>query len=277
MFNLTLSPSQNEFFLKPGLSLTQAYDVVNNSSENIFLKTSVEPWQPIGNNGSVSYNNIISDPNINFSLNNSDLKLGQTFILKPNEKRQLVLKIENNTNTPLSDFYYTFFVSQDTSNSLAQNNSEINVKIGSHILLIVSSDSQFKKQAIIRNFNTTPKFKDIFVNQINFNAEIENKTDHFFKTQGKIIITKNNKIIKELVLSPNNVLANHSRKIMCNGTCTLNPPFWPGHYTAQITLDPSISAKPVSVSFFVFPYILTTIILIIGLVGFLFYKSKKML
>jgi hypothetical protein len=200
------------------------------------------------------------------------LKLGQNFSLKQDEKRQLVLKIQTNPQTPDSDNYYTFFVSQDLSNSIDQSNSQVNAKIGSHILLSVSSNSQIEKRAGIINFRATPKFKDIFFNQINLQGEIENKTGHFLKTQGKITITKNNKVIKELTLFPNNVLSNYTRKITCLDNksiipCTLKPPFWPGNYTAQITLDPSISAKSVSISFFVFPYFLVGLILIIGLIS----------
>lgn len=279
MIDLTLSPSQTEFTIKPGNTLTQAYDITNNSKETVFLTSSIEGWQPFGNDGSVSYNSVISNPNINFSLNNSDLKLGQGFSLKPSEKRQLVLKIQTTTQTQDSDNYFTFFVSQDLSNSIDQSNSQVNAKIGSHILLSVSSDSQVEKSADIINFHATPKFKDIFFNQINFQGEIENKTNHFLKTQGKITITKNNKIIKELPLFPSNVLSNYTRKINCleNNSivpCTLKPPFWPGVYNAKITLDPSISAKSVSISFFVFPYFLVGLFLIISIIGFIFYKSK---
>jgi hypothetical protein len=87
-FNLNILPAQTEFVLKPGISLTQAYQLTNNSEDNLYLRTEVLPWIPIGTDGNVSYDNIVSNPNISFSLNNADLKLNQAFILKPHESRQ---------------------------------------------------------------------------------------------------------------------------------------------------------------------------------------------
>ena len=76
-FNLSLSPSQIEFVLKPGVTLTQAYQVTNESDQPITLNTQVLPFLPSGNNGSVVYHNLISNPNINFyaPYNNGPMKL----------------------------------------------------------------------------------------------------------------------------------------------------------------------------------------------------------
>lgn len=277
-FNISLTPAQFEFTAQPGATITQAYEITNNSDNTIFLSSSVEPWIPSGIDGNVSYAHIIANPKIIFSLNNADLNLGQGFNLKPQEKRQLVLKIKVDPQSELKDYYYTFFINQTSVGTLEgqQNSTQASGKIGSHVLLSVSNSEQQSVKAEIKNFKVFPKIKDIFLTPINFQAEINNNTDYFFKTDGQITINKNDLKTNEIRLMPSNILAHHSRSISCiaNSTdpkapptsvnCTLNPPLWPGSYTATLTLDPSINSKPVTVSFFVFPFSL------IGLIGIIF-------
>jgi len=277
-FNLSLSPPQTEFVLKPGVTLIQAYDVTNNSDQNISVNTKVLPFLPSGDNGSVTYSNLISNPNINFSFNNSDLQLGQPFTLKANETKQLVLKITANSQTKLSDYYSTFFVYQSLDTSANDTNiSQTTGQIGSHILLSVSDTESPKSEGAIQKFSLTPKIKDVFFTPINFSGQIQNNSNYFFKTAGKIIIKKGDKIVKELNLDSQNVLANFYRQFSCNNqsTCTLSPPLWPGHYTATINLDSSLNTSAASVSFFVLPLSPVAILGFICLVGFLVLKVKK--
>ena len=275
-FNLTLSPTQIEFVLKPGVTIIQAYDVINNDDSSITLNTEVLPWIPSGTNGSVNYNQAVNNPNIEFSLNNSNIQLGQSFTLAPNSKQQLVLKIKTNQTIPLSDNYYTFFVFQDQNNTTTPNNnfSQTSGKIGSHLLLTVSDTENPKVTSEIQSFSISPKIKDIFFQPITFEGKIKNNSDFFFKTNGKITITKNDQIIKELELSPDNVLNHHSRDIFCTdqSTCQINPPFWPGHYKVIATLDSSLNAKSYETSFYIWP--ISPLLLIVLIVGIIFGIKK---
>lgn len=277
-FNLTLSPSQIEFVLKPGVTIIQAYDVTNNSDSSITLNTEVLPWIPAGTDGSVNYSQAANNPNIEFSLNNSDLKLGQTFVLPANTKKQLVLKIKTNSSMPLSDNYYSFFINQNETTVASKDNfSQATGKIGSHILLTVSDTANPKVESVIQNFSISPRIKDIFFGPIKFSGQIKNNSDFFFHTAGKITITKNDALIKELTLNSNNVLNHHTRDISCTdgSACQLNPPFWPGHYKVSVTLDPGLNAKSYDTSFYVFPISpLLLVVLVIGLV-FGVRKFKK--
>lgn len=270
MFNLSISPTQIEFVLKPGITLTQAYQITNNSTDAITLNTEVLPFVPQGDNGSVSYSSLLANPNISFSLNNADLQLGQPFTLDPQESRQLVLKIKTTSQTELSDYYSTFFVYQSNINSANTINISQSIgKIGSHILLSVS-DSEFPNiNGQIKSFLTTPKIKDVFFTPINFSTKVQNNTNYFFKSLGKITVFKNQKIIKQLNLDSQNVLANHDRSLLCENQtqCTLSPPLWPGHYTATLEFDPNLNIPTSSTTFFVFPLSpIAFIFLIISLV-----------
>jgi len=278
MFDITLSPYQIEFVLKPNITITQVYEVTNNSDQPITLNTEVLPFLPQGNNGSVTYANLSSNPNISFSLSNSNLILGQPFTLAPNSKQQLVLKIKTSPTTKLADYYSTFFVYQ--SSPLTENDSNFSQaigKIGSHILLSVSEEETPKIDATIQKFLTTPKIKDVFLTPINFSGQVQNNTNYFFKTSGKIIVTKNNQTIKELTLSPNNVLANYYRRLTCaqQNVCTLSPPLWPGSYTATLTFDESLKIPSISTSFFVLPLSPILLLALIALVIIFITKIKK--
>jgi len=256
-FDLTISPSQIEFVLKPGTTIVQAYQITNNSLDhNIVVNTEIKPWYPQGNDGSVNYQDILPNPNIFFSLGNSDIQLNQPFTLAPKESKQVVLKIKTNSQTELSDAYYTFFVYQDQNISKSSDSiSQTTGKIGSHILLSVSNQQNQDIKAEIKNFHSSSKYRDVLFGQINFDADIQNKTDYFFKTTGKITVLKDQKNIKELELNSNNVLAHHYRRLGCNQqeSCSLQQPLWPGKYTAQIQLDPDYNVDPASVSFTILP------------------------
>lgn len=278
MFNISLVPSQIEFVLKPGVSLTQAYQVTNESDQKITLNTQVLPFLPSGDNGSVNYNNLITNPNIDFSFNNSDLTLGQPFTLGPKETRQIVLKITASPQTQLSDYYSTLFIYQTPDKTANDTTiSQTSGQIGSHILLSVSLTESPQTQGTIQRFSLAPKFKDVFFTPIKFSGQIQNQTNYFFKTSGKITISKNQKIIKELTLDSQNILANYYRQFSCENqsVCTLLPPFWPGAYTATLEFDSSLNIPPSTISFFVLPLSPIGLIAFIFLLVFFFQKINQ--
>ena len=277
MFNLSLTPSQIEFVLKPGVTLTQAYQVTNQSDQKITLNTQVLPFLPSGDNGSVTYNNLISNPNITFSFNNADLVLGQPFTLGPQETRQIVLKITASPQTQLSDYYATFFVYQSPDASISGSNTQTAGKIGSHILLSVSDTENPEAKGSIQKFSLAPTFKDVFFTPIKFSGQIQNNSNYFFKTAGKITISKNQKVIKELNLDSQNILANYYRQFSCNDQqiCTLSPPLWPGAYTATLEFDSNLNISPSTVSFFVLPLSPLALIIFISLLFLFLQKITK--
>jgi len=283
-FDLTLSPAQLEYVLKPGVTIIQAYNIINNSDSSITLSTEVLPWIPSGTDGSVNYDQAVSNPNIEFSLGNSDIQLGQPFVLAGGGKQQLVLKIKTNSSIPLADNYYTFFVYQNSETASSKNNySQAVGKIGSHLLLTVSDVENPKVESKIENFSIAPKIKDVFFGPITFKGQIKNNSDFFFKINGKITITKNDKTIKEFTLNSDNVLNHYSRSFSCsaeNNVCQLNPPLWPGHYKVNVSLDPSLNAKSYDTSFYVLPispviFILFVVGIIFGIKKFPFHRKPK--
>jgi len=280
--NLTLKPAQVELISLPGSSVTQAYNIINNSDTTIVLYSNVLPFAPVDNNGSVTYENVTPSSQVHFSLANADLQLGQTFTLKPNENRQLVLKIQSDQNTPLKDFYFTFFVNQNIGNDNANefSASAATARVGSHILLSTSKVENTNSTFTVSRFNVSPKFKDILYPQLTFKAEVNNQSNYYNKIVGKLTISKNDLLIKEFELYPSNVLAHSSREIQCLSNneptpCSITPPFWPGQYKAVITLDSALSTKPVSISFFIFPYSFLFIALVVTAILLIIFRKKQ--
>jgi hypothetical protein len=274
MFNLTISPAQAELVIKPGVTLTQVYYLTNNSDQTIILTPSVLPFTPKGFDGSVTYDETIQNPNVEFSLANPDVKLNQNFRLNPGQKTELVLQIKTYPQIPQGDNYYTFFISQATDttfNTIPQSTA----RLGSHLLLSLSDSENPISQGEIKHFTTSPRIKDIFLTPITFHAEVKNNSEFFFKTAGTLTITKNKLVIAQTELDSQNVLANYSRTLTCQNQqpCTISPPFWPGQYTATIALDSTSSASPVSITFFVFPFSFCLILLIFA--GLLFFFTRR--
>jgi len=257
-FDITLSPATSDFFISPGNSYTKAFNITNNSESLVILNSSVEAWQPKGNDGSVVYTSKFTDNSVIFSLNNSDLILGQPFVIKPKETRQLVLKIATSKSTLIKDHYYTFFVTQ-------QSEFQNNAKIGAHLIFSTQKPSNISLK--IKEFKISPLIKDCLLKPIYFTGLIENNNLLYSKIIGKLNISKNNLTIKEYTLSPDTVLASNKRTIRCINDkaevipCALNTPLWPGVYKTTISLD---QEKPVSfeTGFVVFPYSIVFVILI---------------
>lgn len=282
MFDITISPATTELILKPAGTFTQAYQIKNNSHQTLYLSTSVKQWQPANNTGSITYSDYSSDQ-INFRLGNADLKLGQSFIIKPKQEKQLVLKLSNRPHTPNQDYYFTFFINQvdpggQTGTAIGQ--------IGSHILVSSSQDLTIEPKTNIKTINITPKIKDVFLTPISFQIDLENQSSHFFKATGKLIIQKGNRTITELTITPQNILANSSHLLTClpdNGPgqnndqsipCSIKPPFWPGPYTTTLKLDSEINYTSTPQTFIILPYFIFAVFIVIAGIIFTFKRIK---
>lgn len=274
--DLTIKPAQTEIVLDHNTSsYTQAYDIINNSPEAIRLFSSIETWVPSDTQGSVAYDPSLVNQDFSFSLVNSDLHLGQDFILASHQKKQLVLRISRQT-TDSTDGYYTFFVNQKPINDSASGQQNLG-RLGSHLL--ISSNVEGAPLSLeLKNFHLTPRFKDIF-QKINITSEIYNPNIHYQAIDGRIIISKNNQELFEQYLFPYTVLAKNYRTLSCLDSnqepapCSLPIPLWPGYYQGKIILANS-STPSLTFSFFIFPYSIVIIIIIFFIILFLSLKKK---
>ena len=270
MFDLSLSPSQVELLVRPGTLTTQAINITNNDSRPITLIPSLERWQASGSDGSVSYvtDMVKTTPDLlTFSLMNSDRLLNQPFTIAPYSQQQLVVKLKAAPDQ-IGDQYQTLFLTQVNTFSPDQTAATATGKIGVHFLVSVSAADQISYKGAITEFYAAPFFKDTFFTPIILHALVDNQSDYYFKTLGHLVIAKGNKTVSDITLEPTNVAARHPRSL----AYTLNPPFWPGVYTANLTLDPATHTPVQTAYFFVFPFSLTALILILAAILFIFKK-----
>lgn len=272
-FNLGLKPPQIEISLQPNQSYTQAYEITNNSDQTVLLTTSILPWKPIDNLGHVQHYEQKTLP-VNFSLGNSDLRLGEEFILQPHQTRQLVLKI-NYSQPQDNDSYFTFFISQKPLNPDLLQGQNL-ARIGSNILLNYSNSTQESKLKI-NNLQTYPVIKDTFL-PVKINGEIQNLGTNFSHLSGKISLIRGNVTLWQKEIYPYTVLSGHSRLIHCLNPedntpkqCLLESPAWPGVYQVKI----ESGSESLTQQFFVFPYILSISILLIFSVFYLLLKKQQ--
>lgn len=275
-FDLSLEPAQIEITLKPSAVFTQAYNITNNSTETLLLSSSISAWIPSDNQGSVTYLDNFDSPLL-FSLSNSDLKLGQDFLLKPDQKKQLVLKIINPSPNQ-SDYYFTFFISQKPLNTTQSNHQNL-AKIGSHILITTTNKDTLSSNLEVSNLNLIPFLKDVFI-PLKINGEILNNGQNYTSIDGKITVYKNNQIYSEQNLFPYTVIPQHSRLINCLNSndeatpCHLKIPLWPGKYQGLISFNGNPTKDEYPFSFYVFPYTITIFILFLFLFFYLFLRKK---
>ena len=274
--DLTIKPAQTEIVLNQNTSAyTQAYDIINNSSEAIRLFPSVETWIPSDSQGSVVYSSSLTNNDFSFSLVNSDLRLGQDFILAAHQKKQLVLRVS--ANSPDStDGYYTFFVNQKPINDSISSQQNLG-RLGSHIL--ISSNVEGAPRSLeVKNFTLSPQIKDIF-QKINISGEVYNPDIHYQAINGRIVISKNNQELFEQHLFPYTILAKNYRTLTCLDSsqepspCSLPVPLWPGYYQGKIILNNS-STPSLTFSFFIFPYSIVIFIIIVFAILFLSLRKK---
>jgi hypothetical protein len=277
-FSLTIKPAQIEIILKPNASYVRAYDVTNNSSETVLLTSAISAWVPSDNLGSVTYLDNL-DTSLDISLSNADLKLGQDFLIKPNQKKQLVLKIKNPTSEE-SDHYLTFFVIQKPLNSSIMGRQNL-AKIGSHILVSTTNQKSITSNLQVSQLLIKPFIKDVF-SQITIDGEIFNNGNHYSQIDGQIKINKNGQPFWEQNLFPYTVVSQNSRLIQCLNPqnevspCQLKMPIWPGTYQGTIILNSNSSKYEYSFNFFVFPYlIIITISIFFLLLTFLLKKKTS--
>ncbi len=213
---LSISPPLLEVMIKPGKSITKAYQLTNNSDFDLYLTPKIIPFTPADLNGNISldHQSLIINHNSFFGLQNSNIQLNQPFQLPAGSSEQLVLKVDIPQVAEEKDHYYTLLIEQAERGEYI--GSRHRIKIGSNLLITVSESGQPKTDFNLAEFTALPKFADLF-DQIKFNITVENTGQAFFKPEGKIEIynTLFNKKMAELEVLPENVLVNSSRKIRC--------------------------------------------------------------
>jgi len=287
-YSLSISPPLVEMTVMPGKSLIKAFDVENNGSSDLYLRSRVVPFLAKGEEGRINLldNDLeiakLEASGVKLGLINVQPGLGEDFLLRAGEKKQLILKISVLETVKEQDFYLTFLIEQTSDGEyISQSGSGAMAIIGSNILLTVSESGSPSLQGQIDRFRVFPKIADIF-DLVNFETVIVNSGTVFFKVGGGISISNwQGKTVKEFEFRPDNVLAGGKRALACWQEGQINCQFessWPGRYKAVISFYPNENSQEVmtkEVVFWLLPIKLTIGLLVVLIFGFYIVSKVK--
>ena len=299
--SLSLSPPLIETVIKPGKSILIAYTIVN-YADPVILSAKVLPFEPKNNLGQIKIKEEFEGP-IRFSLDNSHLKLNQSFFLKTNEKEQLLLRLRVPEGAKEGDYYYTLIVeSQPVTTQLEKSASFAKASIGANILITVTESGKIEIKPKIVLFEVLPRFRfSFFGKKINFFDStdsipliltIENQGKNLIKPEGEIILRGNFGEKAKFNLIPQNILSQSQRLIQATPSAEIDcsnlskfracqspvsliiSGFFFGFYRLSTSVifgenSPQISA---SNSFFAFPIKIFTGLMVALTIGFFLIK-----
>jgi len=285
--SLSIAPPIVEVMVKPGTTTTQAYEVVNNADSSYYLTVRLVPFFPVDNQGGVELQlddrQALSQARIEgveFLLQNANLDWGETFLLPPGGKKQLVLKVKISPNATQKDYYLTFLVEQSSQGEFVnRTQSRSLAKIGAHLLLTVSQSGQPRQKLAVSRFEAKPKIADIF-NPVGLELIISNDGDSFVKPIGEMVITGWRGPAAKLNIRPDNILSKASRLIQCwdeeDVPCQFRS-FIPGKYHARVAFSPELKPDQVieaEVTFWLLPIKLALVLVVAGGLVLLVWQKK---
>jgi len=209
-FSLSLWPPLLEVMIQPGKTITQVYEITNQGENPQEITPQIVSFKPLDDKGNVRLLLKNFSP-LKFSLANSNLELGQSFILEPLQKQQIVLKIKVPEKTPEQDFYFSLLFSSSAQAKKGTFGSTAAGVLGSHILLTVSKTGQPEKRGEILEFKTKKIIDSL--EKPEFSLRVKNTGHFFWKPFGKIKIEGLAGQSWEIPLREDNILSGWQRQI----------------------------------------------------------------
>lgn len=301
--SLGIEPPLLQVVAQPGKIITQAYKITN-PGDQVVLVSKLLPFKPADAYGHIQLPENLTAPAYEypflnwFSLQNADLDLGDSFLLKTGEHQQLVLKIRIPENAAQGDYYTTLLIQSQPAADLTNSGSAQAGMIGTNILLTVSDvehpeidaevDVEIQNplflfiQNLLKFFNLhwqIPKFlKNLklvdSLDQIPFVITSKNKGDFRYISNGKLVVNGDPGIgFFEQELVPENVLAQSQRQ---QTIVWRKHGFLLGKFSAQVDLQPNPNTKiSHQIVFVALPYKIITIIILAGGFGLWLKKNVK--
>jgi len=293
---LSLYPPLLEVMIKPGKTITQVYQLNNQGESDLVITSKILVFEPADELGNVRIKTdsplVMSDW---FSFQNTDLNLGDNFVLKIGQEQQVVLKIKVPENALEDDYYLTLLFESLPELTLNQGNTQNKIQIGANLLLTISTTGEPPRKAEIAEFKIKNawfkigswQFIDSFINPLII-LRVKNIGRSLFKPMGTINVSgwTGGKYLLELL--PENILTNSLRQSQCFSTDQNQPSpcqletnwknkFLIGPYQVKVTfgLDKISEDYQQTLHFFAFPFTLIVTLLFIILVFYLIKKYSR--
>lgn len=276
---LSISPPLVETIIKPGKSILIGY-TISNLGDPIIISPHVRPFAPQGIYGNLVLGEELEGP-IRFNLDNSNIKLEDTFFLQSNEGQQLLLKIRVPEGTPEGDYYYTFYVENDLGKPIeGRDAARTQARVGTNILITVTESGQVDIGGSIGELSVIPRTTfSLFGTEMTFFEStdvipvqliLQNTGRHLVKPEGDIVLSGSLGERAKFAVQPQNILSQSSRLVVATPSATLDPNndkrikpasmylsgFFVGKYTLTADIDFGFGTEPhtASTTFYAFPF-----------------------
>lgn len=193
--SLSISPPIIQAVMKPGKSIMIAYRI-ENSGDPVIINSRVTSFEAKDNFGNIKLKDQATGP-VRFSLDNSDLQLGNPFFLNTGGSQQLLLRIRIPDGAPEGDYYYTLLAeTQPPTTVEGVSSSRAKATIGSNILITVTETGIVDIKPKITLFDVLSKFKfNIFGNTVRlFDSFDKIPVVLYLANQGNNLITPQGQI-----------------------------------------------------------------------------------
>lgn len=153
---LTVIPPQVQILMKSSVSLIKAFNFENLGDPGIF-SLRVVSFVSSGDQGNLKLLDKAEGP-LRFSLENSNLNLGDRFFLKGGQLFQAILKIRAVANAPEGDYYYTLLMISEppVKQTSVGRGSAI---LGANILISVTNSGFTPSNVQIAQFQIIPRYR----------------------------------------------------------------------------------------------------------------------
>jgi len=276
--SLSISPPVIELIIKPGVSVTQRFTVVNNGDLAI-----VTPHLTGYINGSPENpSDYIPEPWI--SILNSDFAWDKPTLLQPGESRQIVVRFNPDETVPETDYNRVFLLTTTPPPSAESSKSSFSSSIGSIMLITVSENGVLSKELKVTQFQV-PQILDSF-DSLEVRVRAANIGKTLVHTIGQL--TLSGSVGKaSYSLMPQTLLIGENRNLITDfqvvsgqndsNASLILPGFYLGKYTVTLSLLGDEGEQKIiqNQTVYAFPWKagLVCLIVLTGLWGF--YPRKK--
>jgi hypothetical protein len=264
--SLAISPPLTEITIQPGKTFNQTFTVRNDGAP-VTVISRIYPFVPSDAKGHaeiIEDQTSIDATSSWFSFDQAPVNLGE------NESREITVKIMPPIEASEGDYYFTFLLTTENSETIGESNTQAQARVGVNLLMTISKDGNPIKNASTITFSSAT-FIDSF-SPLTYKVVIKNLGGSFFKPTGKITVEQVFGSTTTLNLAPLNVLVGGSREISCIQDqdvipCTLPGKFLIGLYRANLnfTLDNSDKSFERQTYTIAFPFTITLGLILIGI------------
>jgi len=228
---LSISPPLLETVIKPGKNIVVAYRV-QNLADPVIIKAQVRPFVPKDSWGNIKISRVFGGP-LQFSLDNTGIRLEEPFFLRTRENTQLVLRLTVPPDTAEGDYYYTLLLqTQPPPQIEGITSSRSQLEIGSNILVTVTESGTVDVKGKIALFDLFAHYKlRLFKEAINiFDSQdkipltmiVQNNGKNSIKPQGEVVLRGNFGERATYTIVPANILAQSQRQIRAQPSAIIN-------------------------------------------------------